>query len=200
MRTSGRVLLAGAVATAVSYGAMRSSALEARERALAVRVRRPRGPVVDAVVSAATDLGSVFAVVGTAVALAATGRRRAARDVVVAGSAAWAAAQAMKVVVRRPRPYQVEEAERLVAEPAGSSWPSGHPAVAAAGASALVGHLPPRGRAAAAGVAVFVAASRVYVGVHYPTDVVAGLGIGAACGAGWVALTDGRRGARSTTR
>lgn len=179
------VVSAALGAIGASWFAMRSAVLEERERALAVRMRRPRGPVVDTVVSSATDLGSVFAVSGLAAVLALTGRRRAAVDTFVAGSLAWAAAQAMKRIVKRPRPYQVEEAERLVSEPAGSSFPSGHPAVAAAVATVLVPHLPPGGGVAGGSLAMFVAASRVYVGVHYPTDVVAGLGLGGLSGATW---------------
>ncbi|HEX2026852.1 MAG TPA: phosphatase PAP2 family protein [Nitriliruptorales bacterium] len=179
------VFTVAAAAVGASYVSMRSPALEKRERALAVRVRRPRGPLVDRVVSAATDLGSMFAVGGAAAVLVATGHRRSAADVLAAGTLAWASTQGIKVLVNRPRPYQVEEAERLIAEPAGSSWPSGHPAVVAAAVSALAPRLGPGGRLTGTVVATFVATSRVYVGVHYPTDVVAGLGIGGMCGAGW---------------
>lgn len=182
---AGGVLAAALGSIAASWFAMRSSVLEERERALAVRMRRPRGPVVDRIVSSATDLGSVFAVVGTSAVLAVSGRRRAAFDVAAAGAIAWIASQGMKRVVKRPRPYQIEEAERLVSEPAGSSFPSGHPAVAAAVATVLVPHLPPGGGVAGGCVATFVAGSRVYVGVHYPTDVIAGLGLGGLCGATW---------------
>jgi membrane-associated phospholipid phosphatase len=70
-----------------------------------------------------------------------------------------------------------------VSEPAGSSWPSGHVAVAAAAAGALAPRLHRRGRLAAAGAVTFVAASRVYVGVHYLSDVAAGAGFGLAAGA-----------------
>lgn len=174
-----------AVAVAGSYLAMRSPALEERERALAVRVRRPRGPLVDRIVSAATDLGSMFAVAGTAGVLATSRRPQVAVDVAGGGMVAWGVSQGLKPLVRRPRPYQVEKAERLVAEPTGSSWPSGHPAVAAAVATVLAPRLRRRGRASGLLLAVFVGASRVYVGVHYPTDVVAGLGIGGLCGAAW---------------
>lgn len=179
----GGVLVAAIGSVAGSWLAMRSAALEERERALAVRMRRPRGPLVDRLMSSATDLGSVFAVAGTSAVLAASGRRRAAVDVAAAGAIAWIAAQGMKRLVKRPRPYQIEEAERLVSEPAGSSFPSGHPAVAAAVATALVPHLPSGGGMVGGCVATFVAASRVYVGVHYPTDVIAGLGLGGLCGA-----------------
>jgi membrane-associated phospholipid phosphatase len=43
-------------------------------------------------------------------------------------------------------------------------------------------------RATASSLAVFVAASRVYVGVHYPSDVVGGVGIGLLHAAGWRAV------------
>jgi undecaprenyl-diphosphatase len=74
----------------------------------------------------------------------------------------------------------------------GASYPSGH-ALAAAGLwSVLAVLLLPRVRSsrrplllgAAVAVAVAVAASRVLLGVHYPSDVVAGL----ALGLGWTAL------------
>lgn len=191
--------MVAASAVAASYLAMRIPDLEAAERALAVRVRRPRGPIVDRAVSAATDLGSVSAISGVAAVLAATGRRRAAVDVVAAGLLAWVAAQSLKTRVRRLRPYQVEAAERLVAEPGGSSWPSGHPAVAAAVLTALAPQLPRASRTAGGVIAGFVATSRVYVGVHYPTDVVAGLGLGGMCGAAWRLATRGYRRSRGMT-
>ena len=67
-----------------------------------------------------------------------------------------------------------------------SSFPSGHAAAAAAGAYALT-------RVGVTrwiwGLAVVIAVSRVYLGVHYPGDVLAGLGVGLAC---TVFVTGGR--------
>lgn len=180
-------MLGAATSIIGSYLAMRCPTLEERERALAVRVRRPRGVVVDRAVSAATDLGSMFAVAGTAGVLATSRRAQSAVDVAVGGMLAWSASQGLKPLVRRPRPYQLEleKAERLVAEPSGSSWPSAHPAVAAAVLTVLAPRLPRPGRTFGTLLTAFVATSRVYVGVHYPTDVVAGLGLGGLCGALW---------------
>jgi membrane-associated phospholipid phosphatase len=94
---------------------------------------------------------------------------------------------AVKMIVDRPRP----DVPHLVGA-AGSSFPSGHSASAAAAwfAVALVvgRHWSPRGRAAVAAVAalatITVAASRALLGVHWLTDVVAGVMLGF----GWFVL------------
>lgn len=141
--------------------------------------------MADSVVGATTDLGSVFALAGASAALAATGRRRQAAEVAGAGMVAWTAAQAAKQFGERPRPYQADGVARLVAEPAGSSWPSGHAAVAVAVCAALGPHLSRTAHRAAGALAGFVALSRVYVGVHYLSDVVAGVAIGGWSAALW---------------
>ncbi len=48
-------------------------------------------------------------------------------------------------------------------------------------------------------LAAAISYSRVYVGVHYPTDVVAGSGLGIACGwiAAWCVVNIGRRPGRA---
>jgi membrane-associated phospholipid phosphatase len=177
--------LAAAGLVAASYAAVRTGRSERLDRRAAKALAYPLGHRVDVVVSVATDLGSVYGIAGIATALAATGRRRAGLDVAAAGAIAWTAAQASKPLVGRERPYVVEGADRLVAVPAGSSWPSGHVAVASAMASVLADHLsPPAGRVVRA-AAVGVAASRCYVGVHHLTDVLAGWGVGVLSATAW---------------
>ena len=75
----------------------------------------------------------------------------------------------------------------LIGPPPESSWPSSHPAVLAAFTTVAGRDLGIGGvaRTWLAGLGVSVAASRVYVGVHYPSDVVSGLLIGRAIGRLW---------------
>lgn len=173
MRPLTATLLVAASARAVRDGAAES--LDARLRA---RVAQLRTPERDAVVRVATDLGSLYGVGVVAGACALLGRPRLARRVGAAGATAWTLAQAAKPLLPRERPYQADGAERLVVEPVGTSWPSGHSAVASAMAATLGEGRGPVTRALLGAVATAVGASRVYVGVHHPSDVVAGLGIG----------------------
>jgi membrane-associated phospholipid phosphatase len=186
-------IVAAGLAVGLSLAALKSPRAQVWDRRAGMALSRPLGPVGDAVISAGTDLGSVYAVTGLSAALALTGRREAAVDVAGAGAAGWILAQGVKPLVDRERPYQADGVFRLVAEPAGAAWPSGHVAVAAAMAAALTPAMTRRGRAGTAALTGFVAVSRIYVGVHYLTDVVAGLGIGVLSARGW------RRARRSAT-
>jgi membrane-associated phospholipid phosphatase len=101
----------------------------------------------------------------------------------VAAGAAWALANVAKVIADRPRPYQVVADAVLRQPPAhGTSFPSSHTAVTVAVVLALVPFMPRVLAGVAIAYAVLVGWSRVYLGVHYPLDVLAGAGIGMAVG------------------
>jgi undecaprenyl-diphosphatase len=131
----------------------------------------------------------VFLTVATLGLLALTGRRAAAA--LVAGSVAggMALSQAMKDSFDRPRPDLVPHA----VEVATASFPSSHAMLSAVvylTLGALLMRLEARRRARLylLGLAVLmtllVGSSRVYLGVHWPTDVLAGW----CLGAGWALL------------
>ncbi len=107
---------------------------------------------------------------------------------VVAGAAAagvaWLLAHVAKAIADRPRPYEVMADAVLRQQPAhGTSFPSSHTAVTLAIAIALVPFLARPLAAAGIGYAVLVGWSRVYLGVHYPLDILGGAGIGMAAAA-----------------
>jgi undecaprenyl-diphosphatase len=131
-----------------------------------------------------TQLGALWldvAFAGIVVALLVAGRRRDAVFVLVAAGGAMVLTNAIKVILERPRPG----GGGLVSV-ASASWPSGHAtsSIAFYGAVAVLA-----GRRASGGgrVAIWLAVgvlvalvgiSRVYLGVHYPSDVVAGWAVG----------------------
>jgi len=120
------------------------------------------------------------------VALLATGRRRMALYVVAARFGAVLLSTGLKEVVGRARPLF----EAPVASAPGLSFPSGHALGGSAFwlstavvAVALLGHRR-AWLAVAVGLSLLVAASRVLLGVHYLSDVLAGL----VLGLGWVVV------------
>jgi undecaprenyl-diphosphatase len=69
----------------------------------------------------------------------------------------------------------------------GRSFPSAHAADTAA-AAIVIGWAAPALTPVAVGIAALVGISRVYLGVHYPSDVVAGWVLGAAVGAALITI------------
>ena len=112
------------------------------------------------------------------------GRRGALTGVAAIGAASLVVNQPMKMIGDRHRPDRDDlgvPQQRWVIMPSSTSFPSGHSASAAAFAVA-VGDLLPRIKVPLRGAAAVVAFSRVYTGVHYPSDVLVGATVGAFLG------------------
>ena len=122
-----------------------------------------------------------WVVLGTLGGLLATDRRPWV-DAVVGALGAHAASVALKRVVRRRRPAHPDVAVR-VGTPSRLSFPSSH-ATSTTAAAVLLGDAlgAPRGVLPAVLVGP-MAASRLVLGVHYPTDVLAGSALGWASAA-----------------
>ncbi len=86
----------------------------------------------------------------------------------------------LKNLVARTRPYDLYEALiPLIEKPHDFSFPSGHTCVSFAAALVYMRMAPGAWGKASVILAVLIAFSRMYVGVHYPTDVLGGLMVGA---------------------
>jgi membrane-associated phospholipid phosphatase len=175
------VVLFGASALLVKAGATSRDA----------RLFRILNQVPPAVASVLTPLSHLFLPVGIIAAVLLTvvyvvARNRSVLPVAagaVAAGAAWVLAHVAKAIADRPRPYEVMADAVLRQQPAhGTSFPSSHTAVTVAVVIALVPFLARPLAAVAIAYAVLVGWSRVYLGVHYPLDVLAGAGIGIAVG------------------
>lgn len=99
--------------------------------------------------------------------------------------AAYLLTDALKELIHRPRSCDVLEGiNLLVACPESYAMPSGHASGSFAFAVPFYFFIRSGARHALLGGAALVSASRVYAGVHYPSDVVAGAALGSATGAG----------------
>jgi undecaprenyl-diphosphatase len=114
------------------------------------------------------------------------------RTSLITAATVWTAdalAALLKTAVDRPRPYEViPEADPLLRWDLSSSMPSGHAAASAAGAVILGYLLGGRWAWAVWVLTVAVGFARVYIGVHYPSDVLAGAALGALVGLAAVVL------------
>ena len=91
-------------------------------------------------------------------------------------------AQAIKPSFARQRPFDLADpAVRMIDRlPNSASFPSGHAANAVAGAY-TISRIWPQGAAVAWTLAALIGFSRIYVGAHYPLDVVGGAIVGWLC-------------------
>ena len=151
-------------------------------------------PAMHQVMEAVTQLGSHFAISSaaglTALAMLKNGKRDDAWTVVVSTGGAMAINTILKNIFQRQRP---QELARRIKLPKSHSFPSGHSLLSAATYPIVAHHLVQNRSMATQAVVHTVATatilsvgfSRVYFGVHFPSDVLGGF----AAGFGWLGLT-----------
>ncbi|ATG53470.1 hypothetical protein CFK41_00770 [Brachybacterium ginsengisoli] len=176
-------VVAALLAVAFAWSMQSLPQIRTADLSLVLAARRASGPVGDALAlgidivfgpRAAVALVALVALVHGLARRSTTAGLRLALIVAVP----WATAALLKAIVARPRPDLTLLPPGPVDVPGSFSFPSGHPAVAAALCCAILLTLRPgRSRAAATVLAAVVvgltAWSRVALGVHHPSDVLA---------------------------
>jgi membrane-associated phospholipid phosphatase len=183
-----------ATALAVLLGALTlcpggACSIPAIDQHLLAILNQWRMPWLDAAMASLTWLGSIMVLLPAAVALSWyfqwRGRDTAARLLPLAVGGAWLWAHLAKPLFDRPRP---DLHAPLTTMPLDASFPSAHTMQVTAFALALLfAHVAARKRAwpvacLALALVALVALSRMYLQVHFPSDVAFGL----IAGAGWV--------------
>jgi undecaprenyl-diphosphatase len=128
--------------------------------------------------SATGEHAAAWLVLGATGAAVDVRRRRRWLTATEAVAAAYLLNTAFKAVFRRRRPL-LDDLPALIATPTALSFPSAHATSSFAAARAYSALVPGGPLYAAAGA---MALSRVYLGVHYPSDVAVGAALGTAIG------------------
>ena len=148
-----------------------------------------RTPLLDQIMLLATHLGDlalVWLVAGAVLVAQPRYRRWGVAVLLAVVATAILGMFVLKPLFGRARPFVAYEfAGLLIPPPSGDSFPSNHSMVSFAAAAALC-CLPGKGRGvlalkvSAVAVACLIAFSRLYLYVHYPSDILAGAVIGIA--------------------
>lgn len=106
-------------------------------------------------------------------------------EILIGSLSLWLIVELMKIIIRRKRPFLHIKEMRIVGERArGHSFPSGHTSQAFFAATLLFLHFNAGflGGFTLYSIALIVGITRIYVGVHYPRDVIGGAVLGTAWG------------------
>lgn len=154
---------------ALDLSAYRAIRRLARDERRVVLVRR---------FSSLGEHAAIWLAFGTAMTLVDRRRRPRWRFATESVGLSLLTSSSIKAAIGRPRPA-VPDLPKLMATPTGLSFPSSHSASSFAAAQAFSRLVPPAPLYAAA---VPMALSRLFLGVHYPSDVLAGAALGTVLG------------------
>ena len=178
-------------------------AIQGLDGAALLAIQSIRTPVLDSLVSGYTALGNVglmWILLSLAMLCHKSTRKAGGAALLALILGLLCTNVVLKHLVARPRPWlDVAGLIPLIAEHDPNSFPSGHTTAAFAAGMVWAKALPWRwARPVAVGMAVCMGLSRLYVGVHYPTDVIAGALVGSFCA--WMALRLWEKGAERLVR
>ncbi len=156
--------------------ALRAALIELDQNLLQ-QIQGQRKAKLNRIMQTVTHLGDPQGWAAVAVGLILSGEKgeKLVRDITPSIVASVAASYALKVTFGRPRPrVGIGNIEALARDPDKYSFPSAHAASSTAAAvQALL--VNPQAGGPLLGLALMISFSRMYVGVHYPLDVIAGM-------------------------
>jgi membrane-associated phospholipid phosphatase len=147
---------------------------------------------LDRLMRLATQMGNIGTALVVALLVFVLDNRRLAMEIILGTITLWLTVETIKALTDRARPFLAVEGSRVVGwRERGRSFPSGHTAQAFFLVS-LISHRfqPGTGRIVVLyALAVLVGFTRIYVGAHYPRDVIGGAMLGSVW-TGLAALVD----------
>ena len=173
----------------LAYLVTSDSGLAKADYSLFTTINSPHGKTLDKIMVDATKYGREAVWIATMLALFVIGGRdgrRTAVLLVIAFIILVPLGTGLKDLIDRPRPVPASPENLLAKADNDASFPSGHAVIVSAGAFIMLARFN-RGRQVAASLvlaaeALIVIYSRVYVGNHYPLDVVGGALVGTGIG------------------
>jgi len=144
-----------------------------------------RSDWLDQVAWQVTQLGSMVAAFFVAGLFYLLQFRRVAMEIVLGTITAWLVVEAVKLLTQRNRPFIAVEGTRVVGwHERGGSFPSGHTTQTFFLVTLLAHRFQQdiAGTIALYAFAILIGFTRIYVGAHYPRDVIAGAFLGTAWG------------------
>ena len=148
-----------------------------------LRGRRPLW--LDRTMLGFTQLGNGMAALAIGLVLFLAGERLAAYELILGTLTLWIVVELVKALVRRSRPFiRITQARIVGLQAGGRSFPSGHTSQVFFMATLMASHFYTRAWVVFLlyAIALLVGITRMYVGAHYPRDVLAGAILGSAWG------------------
>jgi membrane-associated phospholipid phosphatase len=152
-------------------------------RAMRTSHHSPEGEAAMRALGYAGEWGAIWVAIGFAGAAVDPRRRGRWLRATAVAPAAIGLNYAVKAAVRRRRP-RLRRLPPLAGAPSELSFPSAHATSSLAAATAM-GRVSPAARLPLYGLAGAICLTRPYLGMHYPSDVIAGAALGAVLGALW---------------
>ena len=140
---------------------------------------------LDRIMLVFTQIGNGITALAIALALFLTGDRLLAYELILGTLTLWLVVELVKALAHRPRPFIRLPQVRIVGyQASGRSFPSGHTSQAFFMATLIAHHFHAGAWAVLLlyALALLVGITRMYVGAHYPRDVLAGAILGSAWG------------------